>query len=373
MALSTLAGFNVGGTEPIDKRLVLTKAEMLAFDDSLMPSDYLCMCSDDHKQYQYNKNNTVDPVTGKFRVFEGGGDSYTKEAINDNWQGDGYNLIPYPYEYSSITRSDVEWVVHEDGSVDGTGLDSGVFLETSTFYCVSNLPTIEGKQYRLSGCPIGGEQSSNGYYVLASGIDSNGDTVEIEGAADIGEGVIFTVPSGVVKLRVILRTTNKITDTITFKPMLVEVTNDGTYPTEYQRYGYGNVTLSGKADDLYKKVNNRKRLDLPLENLIPQDADLNDYTDIGEYCNPYSAVTATLLNCPVSSSGFRLTVEKLYSDEPTQTLESYSGIIYKRTYNSSASAWLDWRKVVLDGNPIIIPVNPSTTPTTEGAIWIEIV
>lgn len=297
----------------------------------------------------------------------------SNKSINDNWQGDGYNLIPYPYEFSSITRSDVEWVVHEDGSVDGTGLDSGTFLQTSSFYCMSNLPTIEGKRYRLSGCPIGGEQSSNGYYVLASGIDSNGDTVDIEGAADIGEGAIFTVPSDVVKLRVVLRTTNKRTDTITFKPMLVEVTNDGTYPTEYQRYGYGNITLSGKADDLYEKVNNRKRLDLPLENLIPQDADLNDYADIGEYCNPYSAVSATLLNCPVSSSGFRLTVEKLYSDEPTQTLESYSGIIYKRTYNSSASAWLDWRKVTLDGSPILIPVNPSTTPTTEGAIWIEIV
>lgn len=296
-----------------------------------------------------------------------------KHDVNSNWQGDGYNLIPYPYEFSSITRSDVEWVVHEDGSVDGTGLDSGTFLQTSSFYCMSNLPTIEGKRYRLSGCPSGGEQSSNGYYVLATGIDSNGDTVEIEGAADIGEGAIFTVPSDVVKLRVVIRTTNKITDTITFKPMLVEVTNDGTYPTEYQRYGYGNITLSGKADDLYKKVNNRKRLDLPLENIIPQDADLNNYTDVGEYCNPYSAVSATLLNCPVSSSGFRLTVEKLYSDEPTQTLESYSGIIYKRTYNSSTSAWLDWRKVVLDGNPILIPVNPSTTPTTEGAIWIEIV
>lgn len=84
MALSTIAGFNVGGTEPIDKRLVLTKAEMLAFDDSLMPSDYLCMCSDDHKMYQYNKNNTVDSVTGKFRVFEGGGSTIQYTTLPEN-------------------------------------------------------------------------------------------------------------------------------------------------------------------------------------------------------------------------------------------------------------------------------------------------
>lgn len=81
MALPTLAGFSVGGTEPIDKRLMLTKAEMLAYDDSLMPSDYFCMCSDDHKMYQYNKNNTVDPVTGKFRVFEGGGSTIQVETL----------------------------------------------------------------------------------------------------------------------------------------------------------------------------------------------------------------------------------------------------------------------------------------------------
>lgn len=72
MALQILDGFSVGGTAPIDERFVKTKQQMHDMSDNLMPSDYFCMCSDDHKFYLYNKLNTVDATTGKYRVFEGG-------------------------------------------------------------------------------------------------------------------------------------------------------------------------------------------------------------------------------------------------------------------------------------------------------------
>ena len=298
---------------------------------------------------------TKEETDGKLAVIN--------KAINDDWQGNGYNLLPFLYKDSSKTVNGITFTVNADGSITANGTAT-----TTVWFNViehDDMPNFEiGKTYRLSGCPSGGGTAT---YFLKSR-DAGGSNY------DSGNGYIFTHSADITDYLITIRISSGVVcDNVVFKPMLVKVSDDGSYPTEYQRYGYGNITLSGKADDLYKKVNNRKRLDLPLENLIPQDADLNNYTDVGEYCNPYSAVSATLLHCPVSASGFRLTVEKLYSDEPTQTLESYSGIIYKRTYNSSGSAWLDWRKITLDGNPIVIQVNPSTTPTTEGAIWIEIV
>ena len=66
-------GFKVGAAEAVDSRLTLSKAEMLAIKDSLMPTVYLAVCKDDNSIYIYNKDNSVDPETGKFRVYAGAG------------------------------------------------------------------------------------------------------------------------------------------------------------------------------------------------------------------------------------------------------------------------------------------------------------
>lgn len=65
-------GFKVGAAEAVDSRLTLSKTEMLAIKDSLMPTVYFAVCKDDHAIYIYNKDNSVDPETGKFRVYAGG-------------------------------------------------------------------------------------------------------------------------------------------------------------------------------------------------------------------------------------------------------------------------------------------------------------
>ena len=65
-------GFKVGAAEAVDSRLILSKTEMLAIKDSLMPAVYLAVCKDDNAIYVYNKDNSVDPETGKFRVYAGG-------------------------------------------------------------------------------------------------------------------------------------------------------------------------------------------------------------------------------------------------------------------------------------------------------------
>lgn len=78
-------GFKIGAAEAVDSRLTLSKAEMLAIKDSLMPTVYLAVCKDDNDIYVYNKNNSVDPETGKFRVYISESSSEIPSSNNLNW------------------------------------------------------------------------------------------------------------------------------------------------------------------------------------------------------------------------------------------------------------------------------------------------
>lgn len=70
MAINFPNGFYITSQEPIDARIILTKAEMKAQLDARMPDVYLAICKDDGKVYLYNKDNEVDPDLGKFRLQE---------------------------------------------------------------------------------------------------------------------------------------------------------------------------------------------------------------------------------------------------------------------------------------------------------------
>ncbi len=79
MALQINDSFQINSAVPIDTRIMLTKNEMLNVDENLMPDVYFAICTDG-KFYLYNKTNSVDPTTGKFRVLEGSG-----SAKIDKW------------------------------------------------------------------------------------------------------------------------------------------------------------------------------------------------------------------------------------------------------------------------------------------------
>lgn len=70
MAINFPNGFRITSQEPIDIRLVLTKAEMKATVDARMPETYMAVCKDDGQLYIYKSTNSVDEVTGKFRIYE---------------------------------------------------------------------------------------------------------------------------------------------------------------------------------------------------------------------------------------------------------------------------------------------------------------
>lgn len=74
-------GFERTADEPIDASQTLSKAEMLAMDDSKMPNVYFAVCKDDKKMYVYDKSATPSAETGKFSVYGGGGTSGALKAI----------------------------------------------------------------------------------------------------------------------------------------------------------------------------------------------------------------------------------------------------------------------------------------------------
>lgn len=69
--ISILSSLSIGNADPVDRRLVLSKAEMLAMNPMKMPrsdkTKYFALCSDDNQFYIYDKDATQDSVTGKFR------------------------------------------------------------------------------------------------------------------------------------------------------------------------------------------------------------------------------------------------------------------------------------------------------------------
>lgn len=62
-------GFSIKSAVPVDERFLMTKAEMLTANEAKMPSVYFTLCIEDGNLYVYNKDNTVDAVTGKFRAL----------------------------------------------------------------------------------------------------------------------------------------------------------------------------------------------------------------------------------------------------------------------------------------------------------------
>lgn len=81
MAINVSQSFHRTSSNAVDDTLTLTKAEMLAVNDNLMPAKYLTVCQDDGFIYLYDKSATPNSTTGKFTKFEGG--SGGASALND--------------------------------------------------------------------------------------------------------------------------------------------------------------------------------------------------------------------------------------------------------------------------------------------------
>lgn len=81
--------FEVLSQAPIDVRLVLSKAEMKAVVSARMPDVYVAVCTDDGNLYVYNKENTKDDETGKFRLYKSA-TPISDEYIHSLFGSEGY-------------------------------------------------------------------------------------------------------------------------------------------------------------------------------------------------------------------------------------------------------------------------------------------
>ena len=75
--IDKIAGFNIGSSDPVDNRIVLTKEEMKLRGSGAaypMPDVYFAICKEDGKMYVYNKKNEDDIELGKFRLYDSGTD-----------------------------------------------------------------------------------------------------------------------------------------------------------------------------------------------------------------------------------------------------------------------------------------------------------
>jgi len=81
MAIKLGDNINYAGVKPdFVRQQYATFEEMLAVRDNTMPPLYLAYCLEDRNIYKYDKENEVDPITGKFRLYQSGGGGGTVDT-----------------------------------------------------------------------------------------------------------------------------------------------------------------------------------------------------------------------------------------------------------------------------------------------------
>ena len=82
--------FELQNNSPVDaKQNFKTLAEMKNFDERFLSDTAMCTCDEDGKLYVFNKLNTIDTTTGKWRQVQGEGtgnvDTMTVSEFNTYW------------------------------------------------------------------------------------------------------------------------------------------------------------------------------------------------------------------------------------------------------------------------------------------------
>lgn len=105
-----------------------------------------------------------------------------------------------------------------------------------------------------------------------------------------------------------------------------------------------------------------KYADLNPETLIPSGADLNTYTTPGTYLSQNKTISASLTNCPHTTSGFTLLVMQVASSDYRQILIANSAacLVYMRHFNAS-NTFDSW---IQSGTVTIKKVWTNASPTS---------
>ena len=141
----------------------------------------------------------------------------------------GKNMIPFPY-YSgmSLVTNGITFTANEDGSVtaNGTATSNAYFrFANKNMYSLEN-----GKTYAIS--------RGKTKVICMYAQNSSGDFVVLK----VGESVKFTCNDTWRYIGCYVPKDTTVTNE-TIYPMLVEVNEDGTYPTEYEPYKSSTTTI----------------------------------------------------------------------------------------------------------------------------------
>lgn len=157
MAYINLAGgLKINTADAVDSRLVLTKAEMkslhYANDESRpttlrgkifqLPSNYLCVCSEDNKIYVYNASNEEDALTGKFKKVESDGELYLNimpyitqtTELNGTITQEGFNLIQTKLDNGEIIGINMDGTLFNYAYFNTYSVDSSAPIKTRIIF-----------------------------------------------------------------------------------------------------------------------------------------------------------------------------------------------------------------------------------------------
>lgn len=113
-------GLDITTAAAVDKRIYLTKAEMLTAEDNFnLPDVYFAVCPDDGKLYLYNVNNVASAETGKFKQIES-----TINFEKPSTEESKANFNAAIVESAAVTETKTE-VEELKAQVDSLKLDGG--------------------------------------------------------------------------------------------------------------------------------------------------------------------------------------------------------------------------------------------------------
>lgn len=114
-------GFSPATNDAIDRRLVLSKTEMLSLDSSglfyydelgpdgrpvafMLPEEYICVCKDDSQLYTYSANNAYTATTGKFRAVASDGAVVDVDTLPEVTVYNKDELVRLSGDYSYLAK-----------------------------------------------------------------------------------------------------------------------------------------------------------------------------------------------------------------------------------------------------------------------------
>ena len=155
----------------------------------------------------------------------------------------GKNLIHFPY-YDGIANvsNGITFKVNNDGSItaNGTATKESAFNLINPFSSATRKKVKLGQRYIL----IDGLEDRTKAYIQFVRYDSSKKEFNWVLSTSLGNRIWTENSANLVEYGIRLIVRNGATvDNVVFKPMLVEVNEDGSYPTEYEMYKSNTVSI----------------------------------------------------------------------------------------------------------------------------------